>query len=110
MLRRTVSICGGASVSPTCSVYAVVCNVLLLGRVVGRDGRRLMICGGEELRPDGCVPYEQPDSPARVRVLWELPGSVRRFPDPDALSTCTALRLRPYILPTHGAGWLSELP
>jgi hypothetical protein len=69
-----------------------------------------MICGGEELRPDDCVPCELPDSAASVRVLWELPGSVRRVPDPDALSTGTALRLRPYILPTRGAGWLSELP
>ena len=91
-------------------MYAVVCNVLLLGRFVGRDGRLLMICGGEELRPDDCVPCELPDSAASVRVLWELPGSVRRVPDPDALSTGTALRLRPYILPTRGAGWLSELP
>ena len=81
-LRRTVSICGGASVSPKCSVYAVVCNVLLLGRFVGRDGRRLMICGGEEVGPDDCVQCELPDSGASVRVLWELPGSVRRVPDP----------------------------
>jgi len=84
--------------------------VLLLGRFVGRDGRHLMICGGEELRPDDCLPCELPDSPASVRVLWELPGSVRRVSDPDAVSTGTALRLRPYILPTCGAGWLSELP
>jgi len=69
-----------------------------------------MICGGEELRPDDCVPCERPDLAASVRVLWELPGSVRRVPDPDALSTGTALRPRPYILPTRGAGWLSELP
>ena len=84
--------------------------MLLLGRFVGRDGRRLMICGGEELRPDDCLPCELPDSAASVHVLWELPGSVRRVPDPDALSTGTALRLRPYILPTRGAGWQSELP
>ena len=84
--------------------------MLLLGRFVGRDGRCLMICGGEELRPDDCVPCELPDSAASVRVLWELPGSIRRVLDPDALSTGTALRLRPYILPTRGAGWLSELP
>jgi len=48
-LRRTVSICGGASVSPKCLVDAVVCNVLLLGLFVGRDGRHLLICGVEEL-------------------------------------------------------------
>jgi len=54
-----------------------------------------MICDGEELRPEDCVPYELPDSAASVRVLWELPGSVLRIPDPDALSTGTAFRLRP---------------
>jgi len=69
-----------------------------------------MICGGEELRPDDCVPCELPDSAATVRVLWELPGSVRCVTDPDALSMGTALRLPPYILPARGAGWLSELP
>jgi len=69
-----------------------------------------MICGGEELRPHDCVPCELPDSAASFRVLWELPGSVRRVPDPDALSTGNALHLRPYILPTREAGWLSELP
>ena len=110
MLRQTVSICGGASVSPKYSVYAVGCNVLRLGLFVGCDGRRLMICGGEELRPDDCVTCELHDSAARVRVPGELPDSVRRVPDPDALSTGMALRLRPYIRPTRGAGWLSELP
>jgi len=109
-LGRTVSIWGGASVSTKCSVYAVVCNVLLLGRFIGRDGRRLMICGGVELRADECVPCELPDSAGSVGVLRELPGSVRRDPDPDPQSTGTALPLRPYILPTSGAGWLSELP
>jgi len=69
-----------------------------------------MICGGEERRLDNSVAWELPDSAASVRVLWELPGSVQCVPDPDALSTGTALRLRPYILPTRGAGWLSELP
>jgi len=84
--------------------------VLLLGRFVGRDGRSLVICGGEELRPDDCVPCELPHSAASIRVLWQLPGSVGRVRDPDALSTGTALRLRPHILPTRGAGWRSELP
>jgi len=69
-----------------------------------------MICDGEELRRDICLPCELPDSPASVRELWEMPDSVRRVPDPDALSTGTALRLRRDILPTYGAGWLSELP
>jgi len=102
--------CDGASVSPKCSVYAVVCNVLLLGRFVGHDGRRLVICGGEELRPDDCVPCELPDLAASVGVLWQLPDLVRRVPDPDPLSTGTALRLLPYILPTHRASLRSELP
>ena len=109
-LRQTVSICSGASVSTKCSVYAVVCNVLLLGRLVGRDGRRRVICGGEELQPNDWVPCEVPDSAASVRVLWELPDSVRAVPDPDPLSTSAALRLRMYILPTCGADWLSDLP
>jgi len=69
-----------------------------------------MIGSGEELQPDDCVPCELPDSAASVCVLWELPGSVRHVPDPDALCTGTALRLSPYILPTRGAGWPSELP
>jgi len=69
-----------------------------------------VICGEEELRPDACIPSELPDSAASVRVLWEVPDLVRRVPDPDPLSTGTALRLPPYILPTRGAGWLSQLP
>ena len=83
--------------------------MLLLGCFVGRDGRRLMICSGEELRPDDCGPCELPDSATSVRVLWEQPDSVRGVPDPNALSTGTALRLHPYISPTRGAGWLREL-
>ena len=74
----------------------MVCNVLLLGRFAGRDGRRLVICGGEELRPDDCVPWELADSTSNVRVLWELPVSVRCVPDPDPLSAGTALRLPRY--------------
>jgi len=54
-----------------------------------------MIGGGEELRPDDCVPCELPDSAASVRVLWELPDLVHCVPDLDALSMGTALRLRP---------------
>ena len=82
----------------------------LVGRFVGCDRRRLVICGGEELRPEECLLYELPASAASVRVLWELPDLVRRVPVLDPLSTGTALRLHPYILPTHGAGWLRELP
>jgi len=69
-----------------------------------------MICGGEELQPDDCVPCELPDLATSVRVLWELRDFVCHVPDPDALSTGRAWHLRPYILPTRGAGWLSELP
>jgi len=68
-----------------------------------------VICSGEELRPDDCVPCELSDSAASVRVLWELPDSVRHVSDPDPLSTGMVLHLRPYILPTRGASWLSEL-
>ena len=88
----------------------MVCNVLLLGRLAGRDIRHLGICGGEELRPDDCAPWELADSAGNVRVLWELPDSVRRFPDPDPLSAGTASPLPWYRLPTRGAGWLSNLP
>jgi len=88
----------------------VVCNVLLLGPFAGRDTRGLVICGEEELRPDDCAPWELADSAGNVRVLWELPDSVHRVPDPDPLSAGTASRLPWYRLPTRGAGWLSDLP
>jgi len=81
----------------------VVCNVLLLGGFEGRDRRRLVLCGGEELRPDDCVPWELYDSAGIVRVLAELPVSVRCVPDPDPLSTGTGSRLCRYRLPTRGA-------
>ena len=83
--------------------------MLLLGHFVGCDRRRLVICGGEELRPEECVLCELPTSAASVRVLWELLDSVRQVPVLDPLSTGTALRLHLYIFPTHGAGWLREL-
>jgi len=88
----------------------VVCNVLLLGRFAGRDTRRLVICGGEELRSDDCAPWELADSDANLSVLCELPDSVCRVPDPDPLSVGTALLLPRYRLPTREAGWLSDLP
>ena len=88
----------------------MVCNVLLLGRFAGRDTRRLVLCGGEELRPDDCVPWELHDSAGIVRVLCELPVSAHCFADPDTLSAGTASRLPRYRLPTRVAGWLSELP
>ena len=87
----------------------MVCNVLLLGRFAGRDTRRLVIWGGEELRPDDSAPSELVDSASNGRVLWELPDSVRRVPDLDPLSAGTASRLPRYRLPTLEAGWLSDL-
>jgi len=82
----------------------VVCNVLLRGRFEGRVRRRLVLRGGEQLRLDDCVPWELHGSAGIVCVLWELPVSVRCVPDPDSLSTGTALRLCRYRLPTRGAG------
>jgi len=82
----------------------VVCNVLLLGRFEDSDRRRLVLCGGEELRPDDWVLWELHDSAGIVRVLLELPVSVCCVPDPDPLSVGTALRLCRYRLPTQGAG------
>jgi len=88
----------------------VVCNVLLVGRFAGRDTRHLVICCREELRPDDCALWELADSAGNVRVLWELPDSVRGVPDPDPLSAGTASRPPRYRFPTRGAGWLSDLP
>jgi len=70
--------------------------VLLLGRFAGRDTRRLVICGGEELRPDERAPWELADSAVNVRVLWELPDLVRRVPDRDPVSAGTASQLPRY--------------
>ena len=101
-----MSICGCASGSPSGSVYALVCNVRLLGRFAGRDTRCLVICGGEELRPDDCAPWELANSASNVRVLWELPDSVRRVPDPDPLVTIlqigsySGLDSSPYGIPS----------
>ena len=68
-----------------------------------------MICGREEARPDNCVQWELPDSATSVCILWELPDWVHGVPDPDPVSTGPASCLHQYILPTRGAGWLSEL-
>ena len=87
----------------------MVCNVLLLGRFTGRDTRRLVICGGEELRRDDWAPWELADLAGNVHVLWELPDSVCRVPDPDYVSAGTASRLTRYRLPTRGAGWRRDL-
>ena len=103
-LRRTVAICCCASGSPSGSLYAVVCKVLLLARFTGRDVGRLVVCGGEELRPDDCVPWELLDSAGSVLVLWELPDSVRCVPDPDPLCAGMASRLRRSRLPTREVG------
>jgi len=88
----------------------VICNVLLLVRIAGRDTRRLVICGWEELRPDDCPRWELADWAGNVRVQWELPDSVSRVPDPDPLSAGTASCLPRYRLSTRGAGWLRDLP
>ena len=47
----------------------MACKVLLVARFAGRDIRRLVICGGEELRPDDYVPCELPDLASSVVVL-----------------------------------------
>jgi len=57
----------------------MVCNILFLGRFEDRDRRRLVLCGGEELRPDDCVPWELHDSAGIVRVLWEQHVSAAVF-------------------------------
>jgi len=82
----------------------VVCKVLLLARFTGRDVWRLVVCGGEELRPDDCVPWELLDSAGSVLVLWELPDSVRCVPDPDPLCAVMPSRLRRSRLPTREVG------
>jgi len=109
-LRRTVAICCCASGSPSGSLYAVVCKVLLLARFMGREVGRLVVCGGEELRPDDCVPCKLLDSAGSVLVLWELPDSVRCLPDPDPLCAGRASRLPRFRLPTREVGRLSDLP
>jgi len=103
-LRLTVAICCCASGSPSGSLYAVVCKVLLLARFTGRDVGRLVVCGGEELRPDDCVLWELLDSAGSVLVLWELPDSVRCVPHPDPLCAGMASRLRRSRLPTCEVG------
>jgi len=103
-LRRTVGISCCASGSPSGSLYAVVCKGLLLARLTGRDVGRLVVCGGEELRPDDCVPWELLDSAGSVLVLWELPDWVRCVPDPDPLCAGMASRLRRSRLSTHEVG------
>jgi len=103
-LRGTVAICCCASGSLSGSLYAVVCKVLLLARFTGRDVGRLVVCGGEELRPDDCVRWELLDSAGSVLVLWELPDSVRCVPHPDPLCAGMVSRLRRSRLPTCEVG------
>ena len=103
-LRRTVSMCHCASGSPSGSLYAVVCKVLLLAHFTGRDVGCLVVCGGEELRPNNCVPWELHDSAGSVLVLGELPDSVRCVPDSDPLCMGMASRLRLSRLPTRAVG------
>ena len=64
----------------------------------------LVVCGGEELRPDECVPCELLDSAGSVLVQWELPDSVRCVPDPDPICAGMASRLRRSRLPTREVG------
>jgi len=40
-----------------------------LGASHGRDTRLLVICDGEELRPEDCALWERADSAGNVRVL-----------------------------------------
>ena len=82
----------------------MVCKVLLRAGFTGHDVRRLVVCGGEELRPDDCVPWELLDSAGSVLVLWELPDSVRCVPDPDPLCAGMTSRLRRSRLPTREVG------
>ena len=82
----------------------MVCKVLLLARFTGRDVGRLVVCGGETLRPDDCVPWELLDSAGSVFVLWDLPDSVRCVPDRDPLYAGMASRLRRSRLPTREVG------
>jgi len=82
----------------------VVCKARLLARFTGRDVGRLVVCGGEELRRDDCVPWELLDSAGSVLVLWELHDSVRCVPDPDPLCAGMASRLRRSRLPTREVG------
>jgi len=103
-LRRTVGICCCASGSPSGSLYAVVSKVLLLARFTGRDVARLVVCGGEELRPDDCVPWELLDLAGSVLELLERPDSVRCVPDPDPLCAGMASRLRRSRLLSHEVG------
>ena len=103
-LRRTVAICGCASGSPSGSLNAVVCKVLLLARFTGRDVGGLVVCGGEELRPDDCVQWELRDSAGSVLVLCELPDSGRCVADPDPLGAGMASRLGCSRLPTREVG------
>jgi len=82
----------------------VVGKVLLLARLTGHDVGRHVVCGGEELRRDYCVPWELLDSAGSVLVLWELPDSVLCVPDPDPLCAGKAPRLRRSRLPTREVG------
>jgi len=103
-LRRTVTICCCASGSRAGSLHAVGCKILLLARFTGRDVGPPVVCSGEELPPDDCVPCELLDSAGSVLVLWELPDSVRFVPDPDPLCAGIASRLGRSRLPTCEVG------
>ena len=61
-----------------CQVRSTPWSVIysFVGRFKSDDRRRLVLRGGEELRPDDCVPWELHNSASIIRVLWELPDSV----------------------------------
>ena len=80
------------------------CTVLLLARFTGRDVGCLVVCGGEELRLDDCVPWELLHSAGSVLVLLELPDSVCCAPNPDPVWAGMASRLRRSRLPTRKVG------
>jgi hypothetical protein len=96
-LRRTVSGCACASCSMSGSLYAVVCIVLLRGRLGGLPSARVAF-GGEGFGCDDCwfdsVPAELPD------WFFCVPG----LDLPDPMASVTTSRLRPFRLPTRGVG------
>ena len=77
---------------------------------MGCDMGCLVVCCGEELRPDDSVLWELHDSARSVLVLGELPDLVSCLPKPDPLCTGMASRLRLSKLPTCAFGLLRNLP
>jgi len=88
----------------------VFCKVLLLARFTGCDVGRLVVCGGEELRPEDCVLWELLDSAGSILVRWGLPDSVLCVPHLDPFCAGLALCLRRSRLPIREVGGRSDLP